>query len=128
MNGRGPVRGTKTPGPTAGHSQPTYGLEPVGKGHAAAGFRAVFAPPSVAAAEGAVAADPAIVAGVAAFLAAFPPGLAFFRADFFLAAFFADFFNDFLFPFFIAAFLFFFFFAAFLPFLFFAMTGLHQEL
>src|SRR5258708_14822977 len=124
MNGRGPVRGTKTPGPTAGHSQPTYGLEPVGKGHAAAGFRAVFAPPSVAAGEGAVAAVPAIVAaGVAAFLAALPLGFAFFRADFFFAAFFADFFNDFLFPFFLAAFLFFFFFASFLPFLFLAMTA-----
>src|SRR6266576_3372257 len=113
MNGRGPVRGTKTTGPTAGHSQPTYGLEPVGKGNAAVGFRAVFTPPSADAAEGAVAADPAIVAaGVAAFLAALPLGLAFFRADFFLAAFFAGFFSDFLFPFFRAAFLFFFFFSA----------------
>ncbi|TMH50302.1 MAG: hypothetical protein E6H62_14735, partial [Betaproteobacteria bacterium] len=83
----------------------------------------VFAPPSVAAAEGAAAADPAIAAaGVAAFLAALPLGLAFFRADFFLAAFFAGFLNDFLLPFFRAAFLFFFFFAAFLPLLFFAMT------
>ncbi|HTF13395.1 MAG TPA: hypothetical protein VK643_01890 [Burkholderiales bacterium] len=72
--------------------------------------------------------DPAIVAaGVAAFLAAFPLGLAFFRADFFLAAFFAGFFSDLRFAF-LLAFLFFFFFAAFLPFLFFAMTGLHQEL
>jgi hypothetical protein len=89
---------------------------PVGKGHAAAGFRAVFAPSGVAAIDDPVLVDPAIAAAglVAAFLAAL-------RFAFFLAAFLAGFFNDFLLPFLAGALFFFFFFAAFLPFLFLAM-------
>jgi len=61
---------------------PLQGLEPVGKGHAAAGFRAVFAPSGVVAIEDAVVVDPAIAA--ACFVAAF---LAVFRFDFFLGGF-----------------------------------------
>jgi hypothetical protein len=98
---------------------PSQGLEPVGKGHAAAGFRAVFAPSGVTAIEDAVLVDPAVAAG---FAAAF---LAVFRFAFFLAALLAGFLNDFLFPFLPAALLFFFFLAAFLPFLFLAMWNLH---
>lgn len=98
---------------------PLQGLEPVGKGHAAAGFRAVFAPSGVAVIEDPMLVDPA-VAG-AGFAAAF---LAVFRLAFFLAAFLAGFFNDFLFPFLPAALFFFFFLAAFLPFLFLAMWNL----
>jgi hypothetical protein len=115
------------PGLTAVHSQPTYGLEPVGKGQAAAGFRAVLAP-GVAAVDGAGATVPASgAAGFVAALAAFLLGFAFFRADFFPAAlFFAGFFNDLFLAF--DALFFFFFFAAFLAFLFFAMTNLRQEL
>src|SRR5882672_6498838 len=68
---------------------PHQGLEPVGKGHAAAGFRAVFAPSGVVAIEDTVVVDPAIAA--ACFVAAF---LAVFRFDFFPAAFLAGFFSD----------------------------------
>ena len=99
-------------------SHPPQGLEPVGKGHAAAGFRAVFAPSGVAVVEVDAVADPVIAAAV--FVAAL---LAVFRFAFFLAAFLAGFFNDALFPFLFAALLFFFFFAAFLPFLFFAILA-----
>jgi len=91
----------------------------VGKGHAAAGFRAVLAPdaPGV---EGDCSPAPDI--GAACFVAVFLLGFAFFRAGFFLAAFFFAGFN---FPlaFFFAALFFFFFFAAFFAFLFLAMIA-----
>jgi hypothetical protein len=96
---------------------PLQGLEPVGKGHAAAGFRAVFAP-SGAAIEDAAVVDPAVAA--ACFVAAF---LAVFRFAFFLAAFLAGFFNDLRFVFLPVALFFFFFFAAFLAFLFCAIVA-----
>ena len=96
---------------------PLQGLEPVGKGHAAAGFRAVLAPSGVAAIEDAVVVDPAVAA--AGFGAAF---LAVFRFAFFLPAFLAGFFSDFLFAFRPAALFFFFFFAAFFAFLFLAIV------
>jgi hypothetical protein len=104
------------PGLTAVHSQPAQGLEPVGNGQAAAGFRAVLAP-GVAAEDGVDATAPIIGAAgfAAAFLAAFFLGLA--------AFFLAGFFNDFFLAFFFDALFFFFFFAAFLAFLFFAMTA-----
>lgn len=92
------------------------GLEPVGKGQAAAGFRAVLAPSDVVAIEDAAFVDAAAAAGLGeAFLAAF-------RFAFFLAAFLAGFFSDFLFAFRPAALFFFFFFAAFFAFLFLAMV------
>jgi hypothetical protein len=91
-----------------------YGLDPVGKGHAAAGFRADFAP-GVAAVDGTGAAAgigigaAGVAIGLAAgFLAAF-----FLAAGFFLAAFFAGFFADFLAAFFFAGFFAAFFFAGF---------------
>ena len=68
-------------GPTARHPYLHYGREPVGKGQAAAGFRAVFAP-GVAAVDGATGAIIDRAAGFAGFTA----GLAFFFAAFFLAA------------------------------------------
>jgi hypothetical protein len=89
----------------------------VGKGHAAAGFRAVLAPSGVAAIEDVVV-DPAVAA--AGFGAAF---LAVFRFAFFLAAFLAGFFSDFLFAFRPTALFFFFFFAAFFAFLFLAIVA-----
>jgi hypothetical protein len=98
--------------------RPPQGLEPVGKGHAAAGFRAVFAPSGVASIGDATVVDPAVAA--AGFVAAF---LAVFRFAVFLAAFLAGFFSDFFFPLLPAALLFFFFFAAFLAFLFLAMRA-----
>jgi hypothetical protein len=118
-------------GLTAVHSEPTQGLEPVGKGQAAAGFNAVLAP-GVAAVEGAGAG--AAVAGAAgagigvARLGRFLPP-AFFRADFFFAAVFRPLlFTDFAVAFRPAA-LFFFFFAAFFAFFarLLAMTDLHQS-
>lgn len=107
-----------------------YGRDPVGKGHAAAGFSAVLAP-GVAAVDGADAAVLAIgsaelASGLAAFFAFFFfPAFVFFLAGFFLpAAFFlpADF-NDFFF--FRDAFFFFFFFPPFFAF-FFAILNLLQ--
>ena len=92
------------------------GLEPVGKGHAAAGFRAVVAPSGVDAIEDAVVVDPAVAACFGAAL------LADFRFAFFLAAFLAGFLSDFLFAFRPAALFFFFFFAAFFAFLFLAIV------
>jgi hypothetical protein len=83
---------------TARHPCLRYGLEPVGKGQAAAGFRAVFAP-GVAAVDGATGAIIERAAGFAGFTA----GLAFFFAAFFLAAGFLAFFTGFL-AFFLAGF------------------------
>ena len=110
---------------------PGYGREPVGNGHAAAGFSAVLAP-GVAAADGVDAASvlaigSAGLAGLAALLAFFFfPAFFFFLADFFLpAAFFLPaFFTDFFF-FFDEAFFFFFFFPPFFAF-FFAIFNLLQ--
>jgi hypothetical protein len=68
-------------GLTARHPYLRYGLEPVGKGQAAAGFRAVFAP-GVAAVDGTT----GVIIGRAAGFAGFTAGLAFFFAAFFLAA------------------------------------------
>ena len=75
------VQPSLTPGLTARHSYLRQGLEPVGKGQAAAGFRAVFAP-GVAAVDEATGAITELAAGIAGFTA----GLAFFFAAFFLAA------------------------------------------
>jgi hypothetical protein len=96
---------------------PLQGLDPVGNGHAAAGFRAVLAPSGVVAIEDAELADPAVIP--ADFAAVF---LAVFRFAFFLAALLAGLLSAFLFllP---AALLFFFFFAAFLLFLFLAIVA-----
>ena len=111
---------------------PGYGREPVGNGHAAAGFSAVPAL-GVAAVDGdcasgvLLAIGSAVLAGLAALLAFFFfPAFFFLLADFFLlAAFFlpADF-NDFVF-FFDDAFFFFFFFPPFFAF-FFAIFNLLQ--
>jgi len=112
-------------GLAAVHSQPAQGLEPVGNGQAAAGFRAVLTP-GVSPAEGDAGAIPNAGAAdfVAACLAILRFGFAVFLAVLFLAAFFlADLLNDFAFALFCAALFFFFFFAAFLAFLFFAMNA-----
>jgi hypothetical protein len=99
---------------------PGYGREPVGNGHAAAGFSAVLAL-GVAAVDG-LNAGAVIAAGLALELAAFFaffffPAFFFFLADFFLpAAFFLAFFDFFFFD----ALFFFFFFPPFFAF-FFAM-------
>src|SRR5258708_149049 len=45
MNGRGPVRGTKTPGPTGGPPPPLFGLEPRGRGPGGGGVGGFFPPP-----------------------------------------------------------------------------------
>jgi hypothetical protein len=106
---------------------PGYGRDPVGKGHAAAGFSAVLAP-EVAAVDGAVAGLAIFSAGLALGLAAFIaffffPAFFFFLADFFLpAAFLPAFFTD---RFFFDALFFFFFFPPFFAF-FFAMLNLLQ--
>ena len=113
-------------GLTAAHSHPLQGLEPVGKGQAAAGLRAVLVPGDTAGAVAEATAPATGVTGLAAFLVTL--GFAFLWVDFFLPAFLADLFNDFLLAFFVAALLFFFFFAAFLAFLFFAIADLRQEL
>ena len=95
----------------------SYGLEPVGNGHAAAGFSAARAPAVDAGAAGAIVVS-AKLAGVAAgFAFFFFPAFFFFLADFFLLP--ADL-NDF---FFFDAFFFFFFFPPFFAF-FFAMLNL----
>jgi hypothetical protein len=97
-------------------SVPGYGREPVGNGHAAAGFSAVLAP----AADGTLAA--AVIAVRACGLAGFAAALFFFLAAFFflpatlLDAFFLD---DF---FFLPDFFFFFFLPPFFAFFFFAIT------
>lgn len=110
----------RSPGLSAVRNTSLQGLEPVGKGHAAAGLRAVFAPSGVVIIEDAVPADPAVADG---FVAAF---LAVFRFAFFLADFLAGLLSAFLFllP---AALFFFFFFAAFLLFLFFAISASVQS-
>ena len=102
---------------------PGYGREPVGNGHAAAGFSAVLAP-GVAAVDGVATEVLAIIAaGLAVGLAAliaffFFPAFFFFLADFFFpAAFFLPaFFTDLFF--FFDAFFFFFFFPPFFAFFF----------
>jgi len=113
------------PPPRSPLDSPVYGREPVGNGHAAAGFSAVLAP-GVAAVDGVVtgAIVSAELAGEAACIAFFFfPAFFFFLADFFLpAAFFlpavlSDFF------FFFDAFFFFFFLPPFFAF-FFAMLDL----
>src|SRR5882672_6009595 len=94
-------------------SVPGYGREPVGNGHAAAGFSAGFALVVAAVGGGATGALSVVAAGLAVGLAAcfaffFLPAFFFFLADFFLpAAFFFTAFFDF---FFFDAFFFFFFF------------------
>ena len=102
---------------------PAYGRDPVGKGHAAAGFSAGRAPvlPASDGAAGAGAVGSAVLAvGVAAFIAFFFfPAFFFFLADFFAAAFLLPVFLNALF-FFRDAFFFFFFLPPFFAF-FFAM-------
>ena len=103
---------------------PGYGRDPVGNGHAAAGFSAVRAPVVTAFDGGAAEVLAIVAAGLALGLAAFAaffffPAFVFFFAGFFLpAAFLPAFFNDFFF--FDDAFFFFFFFPPFFAF-FFAM-------
>jgi hypothetical protein len=99
----------------------SYGLEPVGNGHAAAGFSAGRAP-EVAAVDGDAAGVIVVTARLAGMAAGFAffffPALLFFLADFFLL----PAFNDFFF-FFFDAFFFFFFLPPFFAF-FFAMLNL----
>ena len=101
-----------------------YGRDPVGNGHAAAGFSAVRAPVVTAFDGGAAGVLAIVAAGLALGLAAFAaffffPAFVFFFAGFFLpAAFLPAFFNDFFF--FDDDFFFFFFFPPFFAF-FFAM-------
>src|SRR4029077_5425975 len=112
-----PAEGSRPP--PHSRSVPGYGRDPVGNGHAAAGFSAVLAP-EVTAADGILAgAVIAVLAwGLAGLLAAF-----FFFLDFFFAAFFflpatlldAFFLDDFFLP---DAFFFFFFLPPFLAFFF----------
>ena len=87
-------------------SVPGYGREPVGNGHAAAGFSAVLAPGVAAVDGGDTSTDVILAAGLALGFAGF------FAAFFFLAAFLG---------FFLAAF--FFFLAFFLPAAFFFLAG-----
>lgn len=105
--------------PPHSRSGPGYGRDPVGNGHAAAGFSAVLAPEVTAADGSAAGAVIAVLAlGLAGLLAAF-----FFCFDFFFAAFFflpatlldAFFLDDFFLP---DAFFFFFFLPPFLAFFF----------
>src|SRR5712672_67887 len=105
-------------------SVPGYGREPVGNGHAAAGFSAGFALVVAAVGGGATGALSVVAAGLAAcFAFFFLPAFFFFLADFFLpAAFFLATFFDF---FFFDAFFFFFFFPPFFAF-FFAIFNLLQ--
>jgi hypothetical protein len=91
----------------------SYGLEPVGNGHAAAGFSALRAPALDAGAAGAIVVS-ARLAGVAAgFAFFFFPAFVFFLADFFLLPAvlndFFFFFDDFFFFFFLPPFFAFFF-------------------
>ena len=114
---RGPGGGFRPP--PHSRSNPGYGRDPVGNGHAAAGLSAVLAP-GIAAVDGGTT-RPAVIAP--AELALGLTGFAFFLVAFFLrpAAFFLD---DFLtaFFFFFDDFFFFFFFPPFFAF-FFAMTS-----
>jgi hypothetical protein len=106
-----------------------YGREPVGNGHAAAGFSAVLALGVAAVDGGATGALAVVAAGLAVGLAAFFaffffPAFFFFVADFFLpAAFLPAFFTDFFF--FFDAFFFFFFFPPFFAFFFAIFNLLH---
>jgi hypothetical protein len=117
---KGPAKGLRPP--PHSRSVPGYGRDPVGNGHAAAGFSAVLAP-EFAAADGTL--TLAVIAVLALGLAGLPAAF-FFFLDFFFAAFFflpatlldAFFLDDFFLP---DAFFFFFFLPPFFAF-FFAIT------